>query len=367
MLETLAKERKKFLSVKNAYRIASYDLIRYRARPAIINPLPVEKIDETLPCGLDPDSKQSSFSESKPTPLENQSYHSYLIPGSIIVLLASVHAYAPIIARAILKEKGRKGICGPWYAQFIIISYVITGFVGFILFTYMIFRAFDCFRNLLIKLHQNLVSAYIDERYIEQSTANVEYLNIKQPHNLDYFLMKVKRIVGRAQTTRVRIHLFTVTFAFTTGTTLAIISIGQVLTGSDQSPQQGVLENPLSIVMLIDLVIMSLLVVAVLLVIAEINHASTTKLSLLLLRVHLEAVHDEELHIEDDDEDNENYRRTSVKAQNTLRYLETVIAHTKTAFEEYKIKLFGLVVVDRNLVIKVVLLLITNAAARLVR
>ncbi|CAF1448426.1 unnamed protein product [Adineta steineri] len=366
MFQSLANERRKNLSVENSYRAAVYDLVRYQAQPTIVNSLPIENDDTDFTINLDENSDEedflasiASFSRNLISRLLLDRQHRIL--GIIIIILVSIHVCSPIIAREIVKKKNiNKTSPYPWYAQFIVISYSIISFIPFLLYMIMMFRAFECFRNLYKKYCETLNSAYTDKPYIEQNEINIEYFNIKKSFNLDYFLMKQKRILGRSKTTRIRIHLFTVTFGFTICMVLLLISIIQILRGTSIDEFQ---KNPQNIAILIDLIIIALPVISILIVVSNINHASINELTELLQRAHVDAVRDEELQIENDD--NEIIGRKIIKIENGLRYLKSSTEHIRYSFKEYQIRLFGVFIIDRSLVMKILLLAVSVAFSKL--
>jgi len=228
----------------------------------------------------------------------------------------------------------------------------------------MMFRAFECYRNLYNKCFQTLNTACINEQCIEENETNIEYLNIKIPYNLEYFLIKFKRILGRSKTSRIRIHLFTITFGFTICIILILISIVQVLSGTSISEFQ---RDPQSIVILIDLLIVALPVIAILIIVAGITHTSTNELIKLLRRVQLEAARDENLYTEGDNDGNNVFGKILMKSGNALRYLESTTEYTAAISEEYQIRLFGVIGVDRSLVMKIIALASSTAVSKLFR
>ncbi|CAF1160426.1 unnamed protein product [Adineta steineri] len=367
MFQSLANERRKNLSVENSYRAAVYDLIRYQAQPTIINSSPVENNNNSnFSINLDENSDEenlltsiSSFSRNLISKILLDRQHRIL--GIIIIILVSIHVCSPILAREIVKKNTiNKTSPYPWYAQFIVISYLISSFIPFLLFMIMMFRAFECFKNLYIKYCDTLNSAYTDKPYIEQNEINIECLNIKKSSNLDYFLMKLKRILGRSKTTRIRIHLFTVTFGFIICMILLLISIIQILNGTTIDQFQ---QNPQNLAILIDLIIIALPVISIFAVVSNINYVSIKKLTELLQRAHVEAVRDEELQIEHDD--NEFIGRRIITNENGLRYLKSSTEYIRNSFKEYQIRLFGVFIIDRSLVMRILLLAVSVAISKI--
>ncbi|UJR38737.1 hypothetical protein I4U23_031402 [Adineta vaga] len=366
MFQSVANTRKKLLSVGNSYRAAVYDLIRYQARPIIINRLPNEDENVTFTVNLDPNLERENISISKSTRFRKlfriEVDRRNIIVGLIIFLLASIHACTPLIAREIVKKKDiDKRNPYPWYAQFIVNSYYIIGFVPFLFFLIMMFRAFECFRNLYNKCYQTLSSGYIEERQIKQSETYMEYLNIKKPYNLEYFLTKLKRILDRSKTTRMHIHLFTVTFGFTICMIFVLISVIQVFSGI---PLREFQRDPQSIVILVDLIIMALPVIAILVVVANTNHISMKRLFQLLRRTHVETVRDEELYMEGDNDGSDTFGEVLANTGNALNFLQSTASYVRDVFEIYQIRLYGVFVVDRSLVMKIIFLALSVAGSK---
>ena len=103
LLQLLANERRKNHSVENSYRAAVYDLVRYQARPTIVNSCAIEKKTTNFSLNLEEDLEEENILTSFSTFFRKLLDRQHRILGIVILILVALHVCSPIIARVLNK------------------------------------------------------------------------------------------------------------------------------------------------------------------------------------------------------------------------------------------------------------------------
>ena len=134
-----------------------------------------------------------------------------------------------------------------WYVQF---SYGFGGGICSLIFFGIICKGFYTYTKLAVEVDDIMASATNDERFIEYNSNC--YYNLTRPINLDYFFARFKKAV--ANTDSNGYYLASITYAF-------IVDIIFILIALDRLFFINTTINVISILLLIDIIVLSLIVI----------------------------------------------------------------------------------------------------------
>ncbi|CAF1026208.1 unnamed protein product [Adineta steineri] len=241
----------------------------------------------------------------------------------------------------------------PWYGRFVEASYLGAGTVYNLFFFAMILLAWITYINLAGKVDKIMASVTNNDRFIEQKTG--AYYDLRKPGNLDYFISQFKQEV--ANTDPFGYCLATITYAFFIDALLIIIAVYRLFFVS-------VSVNVLTVLLLIDIIVLSLPIIGFLIIVAYINQRITIDAQQLIKRTITETtmklIDIKSIKKKTDAVDNE-----QESLENGIAYLSAMSDFIENEKKRYCICLFFFLVVDMDMVRKTAVSIVTGIAASL--
>ncbi|CAF1333894.1 unnamed protein product [Didymodactylos carnosus] len=302
---------------------------------------------------------KASGNTDKQGRLINRAYHHYIeskgtnrevvlavISLCLYIFVIFIHPCIPYISRKhFTKDYPPSTGSRPWFVKSIEFSYIYIGGISYSIFLGMIVYAVVQYGELFNELNSIMLRVTNDERFVELGAA--DYLNLRQPNNLNLFLAQVRRLVAKTNKSEYRTCLSTITYALILDLILGLTAIIRLLIyGLGESI------DLLTSFSLIDICILTITIVIFLIIVVFFNHTTTHHILQLLKRTKKEAVC--ELLLKKDN---------TIEDRN-IQYLSTVIEYLEAAKAKYSVKLFGLIV-DRALLLKIVTVLLTGGGSGL--